>query len=138
MNTLIDRTSQHRTRRRGATLFELMVAATLLVSGVGVAAPLTVRCGRLWQQTRHQQIALDELSNQMESLIDLPVDELKTQLENVKVSEIVNTLLADAVLTAEIVDSENESYLRLSINWKRVGSPEPLTLTGWIKTEAQR
>ena len=136
MNNLNRRTPQHRKRRRGATLFELMVAATLLVSGVGVAAPLTVRSGRLWQQTRHQQMALDELTNQMEILIDLPIEQLENQLDKVAVSEAASTLLADAVLTAEIVGHENESELRLSINWNRVGSPEPLTLTGWLKAES--
>ncbi|WP_442505188.1 hypothetical protein SH528x_003965 [Novipirellula sp. SH528] len=136
MNNLNHRTPQHRKRRRGATLFELMVAATLLVSGVGVAAPLTVRSGRLWQQTRHQQMALDELTNQMETLIDLPIEQLENQLHKVEVSEAASTLLADAVLTAVIVRNENESQLRLSINWKRVGSPEPLTLTGWLKAES--
>ena len=138
MTTLYHRTPQPRKRRHGATLFELMVAATLLVSGVGVAAPLTVRSGRIWQQTRHQQLALDELSNQMESLIDLPLEELKEQIGKVELSDPASTLLADAVLTAEIVNQESESQLRLSINWKRVGSPEPLTLVGWLTPEPQQ
>ncbi|GAA5510368.1 hypothetical protein [Novipirellula caenicola] len=122
-------------RRSGATLFELMVTATLVVSGVGMVAPLTVRCGRLWQQTRHRQMALDELNNHMERLIALPTEELEKQAEAVTVSDAARTLLPEAVMEAEIVRSNNETQLHLSIDWKRVGDPDPLTLVGWIKSE---
>tara|TARA_R110002073_G_scaffold7747_5_gene43668 strand:- start:314 stop:745 length:432 start_codon:yes stop_codon:yes gene_type:complete len=122
-------------QRRGATLFELMVTATLVVSGVGLVAPLTVRCGRLWQQTRHRQMALDELSNHMERLIALPSEELEKEADVVAVSDAARALLPDAVMEAKIVRSDNETQLHLSIDWKRVGNPEPLTLVGWLNSE---
>ncbi|WP_372717530.1 hypothetical protein [Novipirellula sp.] len=112
-----------------------MVTATLVVSGVGMVAPLTVRCGRLWQQTRHRQMALDELTNHMERLIALPTEELEKQAGAVAMSDAARTLLPDAVMEAAVVRSDNESQLHLSIDWKRVGNPEPLTLVGWIKSE---
>ena len=122
-------------QRRGATLFELMVTATLVVSGVGLVAPLTVRCGRLWQQTRHHQMALDELTNHMERLITLPSEELEKEADVVSVSDAARALLPDAVMEAKIVRSDNETQLHLSIDWKRVGNPEPLTLVGWRNRE---
>ena len=55
-------------QRSGTTMTELMVAAILMVSTMAIVAPLTVRTGRLWQDIRHHQLAVDTLSNELERL----------------------------------------------------------------------
>ena len=62
-------------RRNAFTLTELVVGAALTVTVMSVVASLTVHCGRLWQDTRHQQLVMDELSNELERLISLPADQ---------------------------------------------------------------
>ncbi|EMI21895.1 hypothetical protein, membrane or secreted [Rhodopirellula maiorica SM1] len=112
-----------------------MVTAALLVSGIGVVAPITVRCGRLWQQTRYRQLALDELTNHMERLVELPIDEIAKEADEFEVSEAARTLLPDVVMDAKIVRNDNDAQLHLSINWKRVGNPDPLRLVAWLNRE---
>ncbi len=126
---------RRRRRRNGATLIELMVTATLLASGVGIVAPLSVRCGRLWQQTRHHQLALDELSNQMDRLTRLPAGEIATALDSIEVSQAAQTMLAEVAMEGRILRATSEARLQLSIDWKRRGNPPPLTLVGWIESE---
>ena len=58
-----------RTVRSGFTLTELLVAATLLIAVLSVAAQLTVRTDRLRQDVRREQIALDELANQLDRIL---------------------------------------------------------------------
>ena len=48
-----------------------MAAAVLVGVMISFAASVVVRIGRIWRQTRHVQLCMDELSNQMEQLISL-------------------------------------------------------------------
>ena len=60
-----------RAARRGITLFELLVAFSILSVVIPVSAALLVRNGRLLVSARNQRIAIDELTNQLERLRSL-------------------------------------------------------------------
>lgn len=119
--------------RRGFSLLELIVAATLLVSALGIVAPLAARTGRLWQDSRRHQLALDELTNQLERLTTLDAATLKTALAELTPSEPVRATLPNAALTAETFDDADGRRLALSLQWDRVGNPPPLTLIAWLE-----
>ena len=125
-----------RDKQRGFTLTELVVASSLLVAVMAMVAPLTVRSGRLWQESRHQQLAMDELSNQLERLTALDAEARTAALPQLAPSELVTAALPWATIQAETVRDEHGTRLVLRLNWDGRGNPSrpssSLTLVGWL------
>ena len=118
--------------RRGYAMTELVVAATLLIGILSFVAPLAVRSGRLWQDSRHHRLALDELSNQLERLTSLDEKERDAALAELSVSPQVSTRLPNPVIEAHTIDDSDGARLVLQLQWDRVGPAKPVTLVAWI------
>src|SRR5690606_38771180 len=103
--------------RAGLTLVELVVAATLTVSGLTMIGTLTVSSGRMWQQTRHEQVALEELSNQLERLLALPPDQRDEAILELAPSQFAAERLPGVTITAQTLASNAGQRLELQINW---------------------
>ncbi len=130
--------NQHTRSRRhaGFTMTEVVVAATLLVSTIGVIAPLTVQCGRLLQTTRHHYLVLDELSNQFQRLCHLDDGPLTAAIGSITPSEHLVEALPAVWIRGETVRDQDGARLILSLNWDRVGDPPPLQMVGWLDSIA--
>ena len=63
--------------RRGTTITELVVACTLLSSLMLFVVPSAIRNGRMQQMIRHDRIAMDEVTNQLDRLAQLPWSQIK-------------------------------------------------------------
>ena len=120
--------------RRGLTLTEVVVAATLVVSMIGLVTPLTVRIGRVWQSTRQYRLAFNELANQMELLTSLGVSRCDAALADLKPSASTAESLPDARLKGELIRDQDGTRLILSLDWDRGSNSVPLTLVGWLDT----
>ena len=121
--------------RRGLTITEVVVAATLIVSMIGLVAPLTVRIGRVWQSTRQYRLAFHELANQMEFLSGLEVARCEDALPNLKPSANVVQSLPGARLEGEMIRDQDGTRLVLSLNWDRGSQSVPISLVGWLNTD---
>ncbi len=119
-------------RRGGFTITELIVAATLLVVLMSVVGSLTVSSGRLWQDSRHYRLAIDELSNQLDRLTALDEDDLEVALVELAPSSQISSVLSNPILTAESISDENGTRLVLQLAWDRLGKKTPVTLVGWV------
>lgn len=120
--------------RRGFTLTELVVASLLLISMMAIVAPLTVRSARLWRDTRHQQLALDELSNQIEFLSALDDAERERELESLQASEEFRQAIPSAVLSGETQSDPDGSRLVMTLKWQRSpGQNRSVSLVGWLE-----
>jgi len=118
-------------RRGGFTVTELIVAATLLVVLMSVVGTLTVSSGRLWQDTRHYRLAIDELSNQLDRLTALDDTRLTTAIAELSASPQIRSALPNPVLTAESLADENGTRVVLQLAWDRLGKSRPVSLVGW-------
>ena len=118
--------------RRGFTMTELIVAATLLISVLSVAAPWVVRNGRIRHDARRQLVALDELSNQIDRLTALDQTALRQALDQLQPSADTQRVLPNAVFEAKVVTDAAGRRLALGLSWDRPGNPPPLTLVGWF------
>ena len=116
----------------GFNATELVVAATLLVSVISVVAPLAVRSGRLWQDSWHYRVALDEACNQLERLTSLETAARIAALDELTPTDHARQALPNATLTAETVSDADGSRVIMRINWDRSGAATPLTLIAWI------
>ena len=118
--------------RRGVSITEVLIAATLVVSTIGLFAPMSVRIGRVWQSTRQYRLAFNELANQMELLTSLGVARCEAALPSLKLSSQIADALPDSQLNGELVSDEDGTRLILSLNWDRGSESEPLSLVGWL------
>ena len=135
MNNLPKNSKRH-PARHGLSALEIFVALTLLSVGLSLSASLVVRHNRLLAEQRHYRLALDELSNQLERLAALPIDELTEAIDELKPSSFAADHLPGATLHGELRSSEIGQQLALSISWDdRVETAAPLTLSAWLIAE---
>lgn len=123
---------RQRPHRGGSTVTELVVCAAILTSAMGVITPLLFQSGRLWQDTRRYQMAMDELSAQLDRLIHLDSNRRQQAIENLQPSEHIKLALPAATMNAEIVRDESGTRLKVHLNWDRPGDPAPISLVGWL------
>ncbi len=119
-------------KRRGSTLVELIVAAGLLIALMSILSPLSTRLGRLWHQSRHYQLALDEVNNQLEQLTTLSPEERDTKLQQLQVSESLSNVFPEAKLSAEVTSDDDGERLTLRLQWDSSHGAKPLSLTAWM------
>ena len=119
-------------RRSGSTVAEVMVAAVLLATMVSFAATVIVRSGRIWKQTRHAQLCMDELSNQWERLISLNDARRADAIASLAPSDELKSALPDAKLVSETVEDDDGVRLILSLHWQPYPGAKPTRLVGWI------
>lgn len=124
-------------QRGGLTITELLVAATLLITIISVFGSLTVRWRRLHQQSRHYQIAVNELSDQLDRLLVQDVASREAAIASLAPSEWVAEILPAPRLAGQVVDDADGPRIVLSLSWTRPGDPPPLTLVGWLATAPQ-
>lgn len=117
--------------RRGTTLIETLVAFSLLVTVLGVVAPLTVRHTRLLSEGRAYRYAVDELSNQLASLTTMSVSDLTQAIADLPSQELAGPL-AGAELTGQLDAIDVGQRITLSLEWPRTDRKRPtVTLVGW-------
>lgn len=128
----------HATRRSGTTLIELLVAFTLLTALLGAALPLIVRHQQLLASARTYRLALDELSNQLETLTALDAEQLPAALETLAPSPFATERLPGAKLNAVLDASGDQPRLTLSLAWDELGRRDkPLALVAWLDPPAE-
>jgi hypothetical protein len=99
---------------------------------LSLLATLSFRSGKLWQDSQHYKLAVDELTNQLELLTLLSETALDEALTNLEVSPAIQATLPNAQLSGRKLDDELGTRVVLEINWDRLGKPEPLRLVGWL------
>jgi hypothetical protein len=119
--------------RRGAVLSEALVSAAILLAGIGIVARSQSNLTRLWGDTRHFQLATDELCNQLDRLTRLPKEKLSESLRELQVSSQIAAVLPECRIEGRLIEDPMGSRVQLSIDWKRVGTGKPLELTGWLR-----
>jgi hypothetical protein len=120
--------------RRGTTMIELLVSFSLLITVLGVSAPLVVRHGRILVSADHYRLALDELTNQLERLRALPAKQAPEELEDLKPSDLTTQRLVGAKLEGKLEEGENGRRVRLQIYWDEPQRREsPVELVGWLR-----
>ena len=127
------RSSMQQKLRRGASSIELVVAFTLLSVVLTVATGLVVQHGRLLKIHRDYQVALDEVSNQLERLTALPAGDLPAALEQLKPSTFAAERLPGAELRGELVPADPGQRLILEFTWDEPQRRSaPVRLAAWV------
>jgi hypothetical protein len=129
----LSRTHVSRQYRAGTSTFDALVAFTLLVTTISVAAPLVVRHGRLLKSQRDYRLALDELSNQIDRVSALSADELPAAMKELVPSAFISERIPSAQLTGDLQPTEIGTRVVLTISWNASqGRKESISLAAWI------
>jgi hypothetical protein len=119
--------------RSGASTLEAVVAFTLLSTILTVVTPLVVTHGRLLASHRDYQLALEELSNQVDRLSALPEAELRTALEELAPSPLAADKLPGAELKGELAPADFGQRLSLALSWEGAqGRTPPVRMAAWV------
>lgn len=103
--------------RPAMALLEIIVAATLIMTGLAVIAKLTIASGRMWMQTRHERLAFEELSNQLELLVAMQRNDREEAIANLTPSPHIKSSLVGARLNADFLRDQDGSRIALTIRW---------------------
>ena len=122
-------------RRRGSTLSEVIVAAVLLLAGIGILVRGTVGAKQLWQDTQHYQLALDELSNQLERIVALEPNKRHVAIDSLEPSAMLKHLIPSARLAIETHNDEDGQRLVISVHSEGDGRLPKISLVGWLPAE---
>lgn len=131
------RASERRRNRKGSLMTEAIVSAVILLVGIAIVGKSSYNFRRLWSDTRYYQLATDELCNQMQLLTVLPKEQLVNSIGSLTVSSEISDVLPDAKIVGQLVEDAQGVRIRLAMDWKRVGTGEPLVLIGWHRSTSK-
>ncbi|MEM8665903.1 MAG: hypothetical protein AAGG48_00200 [Planctomycetota bacterium] len=123
--------------RSGFSLTELIVCASLLMAVMSFIATLSIRTNRLWQDTRLQKLAIDELSNQLEELTSLDRAGAEKAIADLELSEAIRNSMPQASIDGEIVRINDSTQIVLTLWIDGKDGPTttrhaPLELVGFL------
>jgi len=122
--------------RHGTTLVECVVAASILSVAIGTVTTCVFRVSNIWTDTGHHRIAVQEVSNHLEVLTQLPVAEIQAAIDSLTVSDAVGRSLANATLTGELLNDEFGERVRLELRWQSSRPVRPIRMTAWLAATA--
>ena len=111
---------------------ELIVAAVLLVTAISLLTMFSVRTGKLWQESRHYRLAVEELTNQLERLTSLDEAEIDDRLVDLEPSAEIQAVLPNPRLSGEKVADDHGTRVVVQVTWDRPGRAKPVSLVAWI------
>jgi hypothetical protein len=119
--------------RNAFTSTEIVVACSLLVATMSAISMLMVKTTRLWQDSRHQQMAMEELCRELDRLTALPPDARDSAMEQLHPSPLLKSASPNASITASW-DDDQKTALVLELDWNDEQPKAPVQLVGWIRT----
>jgi hypothetical protein len=124
--------SNGKSKRRGTTLVECIVAASVLSVALATVTMGVFRIGRLWTDTAHYRIALQEVSNHLETLTTLPPDQVQPAIDAIAISPEVARSLDGAKLGGQLVQDNFGARVRLEMTWQEGRAIRPIRLEAWL------
>lgn len=129
---------KNQSSRAGLLKVEALLAMLMLVVAMNFAGPMIARINHLWVDTQTHQFAIDELSNQMDVLVQLAPAKVEETLQDLRVSEAFDKAVPGATLTGELSEDQLGQRLTLSLSWIDVADAKPIQLSGWLVSESSK
>lgn len=119
--------------RKGFTSTELVVASSLLVAVMSIVSPLAVRTTRLWKDSRDQQLALSELTGEVERLTAMDALAREAAIESLQPSAALAKAAPLAKIQVETIHDDEGKRIVLTLDWNQPNLPRaPVRLVGWL------
>jgi len=119
-------------KRQGTTVFECVVAASVLMVAMGTVTTMAFRASRMWSDVGHQRIAMNELANQIERISDADLEQIDQLVANLNPSEMAQASLDRPQMTAMRIRDSLGDRVVVELTWQSTYPLAPVRLTGWI------
>lgn len=119
-------------RRRGILKVELIVSCIVLMTTMTFVVPLCFRINLIWKDVTQHQIAVNELSNHLETLTQLSPTEAKQTIVALTPSDTCNASLPESVIEGKLQTDNLGTRVELKLDWKRPQGGQPVQLVGWL------
>jgi hypothetical protein len=123
--------------RAGITMFELLISAMVLISVMTFITSMCVQINFVWKDVGHHRAAVNELSNQLESLTRLAPDAAKEKLKKLEPSAMCERTLDRPEISGQLIKDNLGTRIVLKIDWNRRTPGQPVQLTGWLISRNQ-
>lgn len=121
-----------KTDRRAVSSIEALVALGVLATVLSMAPPLLLQNQRLLREERAYRIAVEALSNRLDTLTAMTPDKLRQAIGPIPVEG-----LSDASLRGELVEMDLGTRITLTVTQPGVGTrPTTIQLVGWSFTDS--
>jgi hypothetical protein len=130
----INMTLKNPKRRMGLTSVEVVVAAGLLASIIGIFSALSARTNQVLKSAKQYQIAAQELANQLELLTSIDDVARQSALSALSVPDAIAKVLPEATMGGREIVDETGTRLLLWIDWNRGVQSKPVELIAWLDT----
>jgi len=124
-------------RRNGVSTIELVVASSMLIVVMTFATTMIFKIQSVVKETRYERIAVNELSNQLEKLTIMELEQAKTAIESLAASDDCKSVLNEPKLTGAVVQDPIGHRVDLQIGWQSVNVRKPIRLSGWIVSASE-
>lgn len=128
---------RRRRDRTGSSVIECVVAASVLMVTMGTVTTMAFRASRIWIATGHQRIAMNELSNQLETITSARGDEINRLIENLAPSGLAQKSLDQPLIKATRTRDQAGDRVTIELSWRSQFPIAPVSLTGWISVSAE-
>jgi hypothetical protein len=123
-----------RHNRSGLTVLELLVSAVLLMTVMTFVTTLCLQVRLVCRDIDHHRLALNELSNHLETLTQLTPAEAKQFVKSLTPSPECASTLAGSTLSGIVTEDSIGTRVQLELDWKRRNPGQPVVLSGWIQS----
>lgn len=118
--------------RSGVTITEVIVSAVLMMAIMSLVGTVCHRVNLIWFDVNHHRVAVSELSNQLEELTAMTLDQAAVAVKSMEPSELCRRALTSPQLSGEISEDQLGARVVLKINWTRPNVANPIEMSGWI------
>ncbi|MCM2371535.1 type IV pilus modification PilV family protein [Aporhodopirellula aestuarii] len=119
-------------RRRGVTMIECVVAASILLVAMSTVTTMAFRVNRVWIDVADQRIAMNELANAIESITALPAETIDDAIKELQPSATATASLDQPQLSGIRMNDELGDRVVLTLTWRSTHPLHPVQLIGWI------
>lgn len=124
-------------RRVGVSTIELVVASSMLIVVMTFATTMIYKIQSVVKETRFERIAVNELSNQLERLTVMELDQAVSAIESLAASDDCKSVLTNPELSGAVVEDSLGHRIDLEIGWQTVNVRKPIRLSGWLVDATQ-
>ncbi len=124
---------QRRRHARGAvSTLEVFVSATLLIAIMGVMGPAVSSLHQIQRHSKQYQFATNEVINKIVEIQHLPESNRLNAIAALeRAEETIQSRLVDARWQSQLIQSEDGTQCRLSLEWKSRFHDQSVALTFW-------
>jgi hypothetical protein len=127
--------------RHAFSYAEVLVCATMLTTIISLVTVSSFRISRVWKDVYQRKVAINELSNQLDRLTALPVEQVQDLIDDLQPSdECIESLIRPKLSGTVHKQTDFGHRLTIAMTWQNQSGQigRPVQLSAWWPDSADR